>query len=118
MPKSYGRNNRVAALMLQEAAQILQHEIKDPRVKLATVTEVSVSPDLRNARIFVSFLTDDAKVIAEALQGLNSATGFVRSTLASRLKLRYMPQVSFVHDTLIKEAMDLDALIKKGLSKD
>ncbi len=118
MPKAYGRKDRVAALMLQETAQLLQQEIKDPRVKMATVTEVSVSPDLKNAKIFVSFLTDKQEEIEEALVGLNSAAGFIRSTLAKRLKLRYMPQISFAYDSLQTEAMRLDALIAKGLNKD
>ena len=118
MPKAYGRKDRVAALMLQETAQLLQQEIKDPRVKMATVTEVSVSPDLKNAKIFVSFLTDKQDEIEEALVGLNSAAGFIRSTLAKRLKLRYMPQISFAYDSLQTEAMRLDALIAKGLNKD
>ena len=118
MPKAYGRKDRVAALMLQETAQLLQQEIKDPRVKMVTVTEVSVSPDLKNAKIFVSFLTDKQDEIEEALVGLNSAAGFIRSTLAKRLKLRYMPQISFAYDSLQTEAMRLDALIAKGLNKD
>ena len=58
MPRSYGRNERVAAAVLREIADVLQHELKDPRVKNATVTEVDVSPDLRNARVYISFLSD------------------------------------------------------------
>ena len=95
MPKSYGRNERIAAELRREAAQILSAEIKDPRVNLATVTEVNVAPDLRNATIFVSFLVDDEAKVKEAMSALNKAAGFVRSTLASRL----------------------DALIAKGLGQ-
>lgn len=115
MPKNYGRNERVAALMLQETARILQHELKDPRVRSATVTEVSVSPDLRNAKIYVSSLLDDDKAAADLMAGLQSASGFIRSTLASRLKLRYMPALTFEYDSLQTEAMKLDALIARGL---
>ncbi len=115
MPNAYGRRDRVAALMLQETAKILQQELKDPRVRMATVTEVSVSPDLKNARIFVSFLQDDKAAVDAAMQGLNSAAGFIRSTLARRLKLRYMPQISFAFDSLQTDAMKLDALIKSGI---
>ena len=115
MPNAYGRRDRVAALMLQETAKILQQELKDPRVRMATVTEVSVSPDLKNARIFVSFLQDDKAAVDAAMQGLNSAAGFIRSTLARRLKLRYMPQISFAFDSLQTDAMKLDALINSGI---
>lgn len=118
MPKSYGRSERVAASIRREAADILLNGIKDPRVRLATVTEVNVSQDLRNARIYVSFLTEDDNEIKNAMAGLNSATGFVRSELAKRLKLRYMPNIEFKFDSLLKESMKLDALIAKGLNKE
>lgn len=115
MPKSYGRNERIAASLRREAAQVLASEIKDPRVKLATVTEVDVSPDLRNATIFVSFLDDDDAKIKEAMQALAKASGFVRTTLANRLKMRYMPNITFQYDNLVREGIRLDALIAKGL---
>ena len=118
MPRSYGRNQRVASAIMQKLAQILQHELKDPRVRKATVTEVDVSPDLRNAKIYVSFLIDDKEEIKSCMQGLKNAKGFLRSTLASRLKLRYMPDLYFEYDTLLTEGLKLDALIAKGLPKD
>lgn len=115
MPKSYGRNERIGASLRREAARILASEIKDPRVKLATVTEVNVAPDLRNATIFVSFLDDDDKTVKEAMQVLKKASGYVRSTMAARLKMRYMPNIEFEFDSLVKDGMKLDALIAKGL---
>lgn len=118
MPKSYGRNERIAASLRREAAHILSSEIKDPRVSLATVTEVNVAPDLRNATIFVSFLDDDETKVKEAMQVLDKAAGFVRSTMAARLKMRYMPNIHFEYDRLVKDSMKLDALIAKGLGKD
>ena len=115
MPKSYGRNERIAASIQREAAHVISTEIKDPRVSLATVTEVNVSPDLRNATIYVSFMSDDEAKVKEAMQVLNKAAGFMRSTLASRLKMRYTPNITFEYDSLVKESMKLDALIAKGL---
>ena len=105
MPKSYGRNERIGASILREVAQVLAKDIKDPRVSLATVTEVSVSPDLRNATIYVSFLNDNDEQVKEAMKALDKAKGFVRSTLAARLKMRYMPNIHFRFDSLIKESM-------------
>ncbi len=116
MPRSFGRNQRVASAILRELAAILQHELKDPRVRQATVTEVDVSPDLRNARVYISFLTDDEAELKSCLQGLESAKGYLRSTLASRLKLRYMPVLDLRYDSLPKESMQLDALIARGLN--
>ena len=116
--KSYGRNERVAAAVRRELAEVLQNELKDPRVKNATITEVDVSPDLRNARVYISFLTDDEEEIKSAMTGLKSAKGFLRSQLAARLNLRYMPQLDLRYDSLVTESMKIDALIRKGLHKD
>lgn len=116
MPKSFGRNERVAASVRREVSDIILNEIKDPRVKLATVTEVTVSPDLRNARIYISFLTDNEDDVKNAMTGLESAKGYIRSNLSQRLKLRYMPSIHFIFDKLLSESMKLDALIAKGLS--
>lgn len=115
MPKTYGRNERIAASLRREAARIISGEIKDPRVSLATITEVKVSPDLRNAVFYVSFMNDDDAAVKEAMTVLSKAAGFVRSTLASRLKMRYMPNIHFEYDALVRESMKIDALIAKGL---
>ena len=114
--KSYGRNERVAAALLREAAHILANDIKDPRVNLASVTEVKVTPDLRQATIYISFMHDNEEKIKESMAALNSAAGFMRSTCASRLDMRYVPQINFEYDPLIKEGMRLDALIASGLN--
>ncbi|MCR5084286.1 MAG: 30S ribosome-binding factor RbfA [Succinivibrionaceae bacterium] len=115
MPRSHGRNERVASLIQRAAADIIRLGIKDPRVRGASVSEVRVSPDLRNARIYISFLNADAAQVASAMEGLNSAKGFVRSAIAAQLTLRYMPDITFEHDDLIEKSMALDALIRKGL---
>ena len=117
MPRSYGRNERVAAAVRRELADVLQNELHDPRVKNATITEVDVSPDIRNARVYISFLTDKKEEIDAAMKGLKSAKGFLRSRLASRLNLRYMPDLDLRYDSLLTESMKLDALIAKGLNK-
>lgn len=118
MPRSYGRNERVAAAILREMAEILQRELKDPRVRGATVTEVRVSDDLRNATAYISFMSDDDEEARQAMEGLKSAKGFIRSTIAGRLSLRYMPDLVLKRDTLIRDSMKLDALIARGLHKD
>ena len=118
MPRSYGRNERVATAVLRELADVLHNELKDPRVKNATITEVDVSPDLKNARVYISFLTDNKEEIEAAMKGLKSAKGFLRSAVAKRLNLRYMPDLDLRYDSLLTESMRLDALSKKGLNKD
>jgi ribosome-binding factor A len=90
---------RVAELIKREVSQMLISDIKDDRVGsgMVSVTDVDVSGDLQHAKIFVSIYgTDEAK--AETMAGLKSATGFVRSELGARIRLRRTPEVVFLED--------------------
>lgn len=93
------RVSRVAALIQQEISQMVLHEIKDDRVGagMVSVTLVDVSGDLQHAKIHVSIYgTDEAR--AETMEGLKSATGFVRRELGKRIRLRRTPEVIFIED--------------------
>jgi ribosome-binding factor A len=90
---------RVAELIKREVSQMLLSGIKDDRVGagMVSVTDVNVSGDLQHAKIFVSIYgSDEAK--AETMAGLKSATGFVRSELGQRIRLRRTPEVLFLED--------------------
>lgn len=90
---------RVAELIRREVSQMLLSGIKDDRVGagMVSVTDVNVSGDLQHAKIFVSIYgSDEAK--AETMAGLKSATGFVRSELGQRIRLRRTPEVLFLED--------------------
>lgn len=85
-------------------------EFRDPELagKSITVTEVRVSPDMRNATAFVTPLTGDA---ARILPALNRVSGYVRSQLARELTIRYIPAVNFVHDTSFDQAARIDHML-------
>lgn len=117
MAKDVLRPRRVAEQIQRELADLLRLEVKDPRVGMVTVTDVEVSNDYAHAKVFVSLLGDEARV-KEALQGLQSAAGFLRSEVAKRIKLRVMPQLHFVHDTSIERGMRLDRLIEAAVAED
>jgi ribosome-binding factor A len=96
-----------------ELCEILEREIHDPRVGLATVTNVKVSPDLSHARVFISVLggADDRK---RALQGLRSAAGFARKELGKRLHhLRRIPDLNFEYDETIEKDIRLEELLNQ-----
>jgi ribosome-binding factor A len=97
------RVSRVAELIKREISQMLLNGIKDDRVGtgMVSVTDVDVSGDLQHAKIFVSIYgTEEAK--AETMAGLKSATGYVRSELGSRVRLRRTPEVQFLEDHSIE----------------
>jgi len=92
---------------------LLEREVNDPRLSsLISVTQVSLSTDLRYAKIFVSLLGDENSK-AEMLAGFNAASGFLRKELASQLRLRYAPQLSFCYDDSIERGARLLKLIRQ-----
>jgi ribosome-binding factor A len=105
------RTDRVADALQGLIAELLLRAIKDPRIGLVTITGVRVSPDLRHARVFFSTLGDD-DAHAQALAGLRSAAGFIRSQVARRLDLRVAPQLAFEFDPSLEQAERLTRLLK------
>jgi len=117
MPKDSSRARRVAEQIQRELAELIQQEVKDPRVGMITVTGVEVTSDYSHAKIFFSLLGDQVR-LQQALLGLNSAAGYLRSQVAHRMKLRIMPALHFVHDPSIEEGMRLDKLISDAVAED
>jgi ribosome-binding factor A len=105
---------RVAELIKREVSQMLLSGIKDDRVGagMVSVTDVDVSGDLQHAKIFVSIYgTDAAK--AETMEGLKSATGFVRSELGQRIRLRRTPEVIFLEDHSLERGDKVLSLLNR-----
>jgi len=105
------RIERVNSLIRQEISQLLQRQVKDPRLgNFVAVTEVSLSPDLRYAKVFVSCMGSEEEKQA-TLSGLSAASGFLRNQLAKRLRLRRIPELSFHWDDSIERGAHLLELI-------
>ncbi|HYX16318.1 MAG TPA: 30S ribosome-binding factor RbfA [Nostoc sp.] len=108
------RVSRVAELIKREVSQMLLNGIKDDRVGtgMVSVTDVDVSGDLQHAKIYVSIYgTDEAK--EETMAGLKSATGYVRSELGARVRLRRTPEVLFLEDRSIERGNKVLALLNQ-----
>jgi ribosome-binding factor A len=108
------RISRVAELIKREVSQMLLNGIKDDRVGagMVSVTDVNVSGDLQHAKIYVSIYgTDEAKL--ETMAGLKSATGYVRSELGARVRLRRTPEVSFIEDDSIERGNKVLSLLNQ-----
>lgn len=119
MAKEYSRTQRVADQIQRELAQLIQQEMKDPRLGMVTVSAVDVTRDLAFADVFVSFLgIDDQEQIDESLEVLQYASGFLRSHLARAIKLRFTPQLRFRYDASMRRGAFLSDLIEKARSQD
>ena len=105
---------RVAEMIRREVSQLLFSGIKDDRVGMGmvSVTHVDVAGDLQHAKVFVSIYgSDEAK--SAAMEGLKSATGFVRSELGNRMRLRRTPDILFVEDASIEQGNKVLSLINR-----
>jgi ribosome-binding factor A len=103
------RKERVASVIVKEISNIVEHEIRDPRLGFITILSVDVSPDLKNAKVFFSCIGDKS----QSLQTLTRAKGFIRSALAQRLRMRCIPDLQFEIDDSYKRGMEIDELFEE-----
>ena len=107
----FSRADRVGGLVQKVLSNILKKNIKDPRLKMATITSVKVSRDLKQARIY--FITSSGiQKKDDTIEGFNSAHGFIKRTLAHELDLKYMPHLKFFYDESIEYGAHIDELIE------
>jgi ribosome-binding factor A len=105
------RMRRVDTAVRQVLGDALSQDLKDPRVGFVTVTDVSTSPDLRHARVYVSILGTPAEQQA-SLEGLRSAHGFLQSRVARQLRLKNTPELDFILDDTAEKAFRLEKLLE------
>lgn len=108
----YQRSERVGDLILEVIAELLRKDIRDPRVQAVSLTGAKVSKDLRHARVYFNLLGGQDHR-AEALAGLKSATGFIRSKVGKQLNLRFVPEIEFTYDETEDQAQRIDELLKQ-----
>lgn len=104
------RIEKLQELIKQETSKMLLYDIKDPRIGFVTVTDVEMTGDLREAKIFVSIMGNEEQ-IKSSMEGLQSALGFVRREIGKRIRLRFTPEISFAPD----KSLDYSEHIQKIL---
>lgn len=110
------RATRVGDLLQEEIGSIILQELRDPRIGFVTVTGVTVSDDLKHAKVYVSVM-GTSKEIERTLQGLESARGYIQGCIGRRVKLRYTPEISFRLDTSVSYGAHIDGILR-NLTKD
>ena len=111
------RVERVGQLLREEMARLLRRELNDPRVERVTITGVDVTPDLRHAKVHVRTLGDETPV-EEAIEGLESAAGYLRGALGKELRLRRIPEFQFEADRTLERAMRIESLLDEVMPDD
>lgn len=117
MPKEYSRSSRVAEQIRRELAELIQLELKDPRVGLVTLTDVEITPDYAHAKVYFSSLKGEAGV-DEVLSGLGAASGFLRRELGRRVRIHTLPELHFVYDRSVEQGDRLSRLIDEAVKSD
>ncbi|WP_153915173.1 30S ribosome-binding factor RbfA [Shewanella sp. TC10] len=118
MAKEFSRTRRIAQQLQQELAMILQRDMKDPRIGFVTVNDVDVSRDLSFAKVFVTFFEEDQELVDQKIEALTAASPYVRTLVASRMKLRVMPELRFVYDSSLVEGMRMSNLVSQVITQD
>lgn len=109
---SFRRADRVSDQFRRELSDIILRRMKDPRIGHVTVTGVEVSKDIRYAKVYVSVL-GDAAARATTMDGLRRATGFIRTELGRRVRLRHIPEILFRYDESIEQGTRMDQLLRE-----
>ena len=115
MRKNSTKNNRINSEVMKALSSIIR-TVKDPRVDpFTSIVDVSVAPDLKTCKVFVSVLSDDG---AETLKGLESAEGYIRHELAREVNLRNTPELRFVLDDSISYGVGMSKKIEEVIAAD
>ncbi|MBT8133450.1 MAG: 30S ribosome-binding factor RbfA [Gammaproteobacteria bacterium] len=116
MPREFSRSQRMAEQLRRELAEIVQDEIKDPRLGFISFTEVRMSRDLSHAVIYCSVLNSEQ--LNESIEILNSAAGFIRKSIGRRIRARIVPTLKFVADESVIRGAAMDELISEAIRSD
>ncbi|NIG62118.1 MAG: 30S ribosome-binding factor RbfA [Serratia symbiotica] len=124
MAKEFSRSQRrVAQEMKKEIAIILQREIKDPRIGMATVSDVEISRNLAYAKVYVTFLkvldeNHDPDQVNNGIKALQDAAGYIRTLLGKAMCLRVVPELTFAYDNSLVEGMRISNLVTNMVKND
>ena len=119
MAREFSRTQRVADHLQRELASLIQHEVRDPRVGMVSITGVDVSRDLGHARVYYTSIGCDTDEQAkESTEALNKAAGFLRRELSRDSSMRSVPQLKFFFDSSVGRGRDMEDLIDKAARAD
>ncbi len=110
--KGFQRSDRVAEQVRRDLADLIQNELKDPRVGMISLTAVELTPDYAHAKVF--FTTLDTEHLEEVERGLKRSAGFLRRELGRRIHIHTLPELHFVYDNSLERGASMSLLIDKA----
>lgn len=119
MPKDYSRTQRVADFLRRELAEVIQLELRDPRIGMLSITDVEVSRDMAYAKVYYTSMTAETSSEAkESTEVLNKAAGFLRAQIAKTSTMRITPRLKFFYDSSVGRGRELSDLIERAAEAD
>lgn len=113
------RTSQVSEEVKRKLSEIVQHKLKDPRIPdIISISNVEVTNDLSFAKVYISVLSTKEDAINDAIEGLNSAKGFIKKELSKAVKLRAMPELIFKPDDSIEQSLKMYKLIDEVTNGD
>jgi ribosome-binding factor A len=110
------RQERLSEQLREEISLIMDGDLEDPRIGLATITEARVTPDLSHAKVFVSVAGNDEEA-KETIAVLNHAAGFIRHQLGFAIRMKRIPELHFVHDDTVQTAARIEQILQEEEEK-
>jgi ribosome-binding factor A len=114
--KPYTRAERISGKIQHAITELLSKKMQDPRIEMATISGVKLTPDLRVAHVYITVFGDKNR-IAKAIEGFKNSKGFIKKSIAPKLGLKYMPDLKFVYDDSFDKAAQMDELIRQAVTK-
>lgn len=118
MAREFSRTQRIGEQIQRDLAQLIQFEVKDPRMGMVTISHVKVAKDLGYADVYITVFPlgeqTQVQAVSASLEVLRSAAGFLRHELSQRIKLRVMPQLRFHFDESVERGRQLHSLIEQA----
>lgn len=119
MPREFTRSDRVSDAIQRILAQVIRSEIRDPRIGMVNINDVTVTRDMAYAKVYVTFVgVDDEKDSIAAASILNKASGFLRTFIARELSMRTVPKLQFIYDKTSVKGQQLTTLIDRAMAED
>ena len=112
--KPYSRSERIRNKIQSAISDLLSKKMYDPRIEMATISNVKMTQDLRVAYVYIAVFGDQKKA-SDALDGFKKSKGFIKKSIAPKLGLKYMPDLKFILDDSFDKSARMDALIKDAV---
>ena len=106
------RASRLGETLKEEISLMIREDLKDPRIGFVTVTSVEVADDLGHAKVFISVLGDE-QTSKDSMEALKRASGYVRSEIGKRIRLRHVPEIVFKYDSSIQHGAHIAELLRE-----